>query len=1195
MAIGLSTAIIEIRVIDIASKRLSGIAGTFARFGSQLAQIGLGMAAAFTLPLALIGKAAVDTAIEFDMAMRKIQTITKESDASLKVLSASFVAMSTDIKQTADTPVKLADGYNYLVQAGRSAAEAMTVLKVTTKAAMGGFTDTLTATAAVNQVLQVYGMAAADATKVSDMMFRIVDRGNIKYEQLATELSGVTLTAKLAGVSFEEVGAAIATLTLYGMSGSEAVTALNRVLLTYLNPQEQAKKLAKGYGITLSATTLQTKGLTGAIKELITSGLVKNADALANVFTRQEALRGALGLTTQSAQLYTDSLAYVTNANGATARAADIAAKSFDVQFRSFKNNVNALALALGNVLIPALLDLTTTIKPFIQTFAQLPEKTMRAIVTFGFFAAAIGPVLIGIGLLLAAVGSLLGIIINLGVVLGKVALLGVSFGKLLITLAGLAIANPLIALVVALALLVTAYALDLWGMRTATEKFGVAVQAEFRKLGENIGMSLDFINEKTSAWADRAEADWGAPITAAFQGVGKAVEQADISTSINTFFNKVTKALDQALGGEDFDTKVKTFTTGLKTSLKRGADDINAFFAQWADMIAIGQGMSFWGQALDYIGTTLTQGFQNLGKQVEAVDISTSVNTFGNNLTTALDTAFVNVGTFFDSLSTTLTQKIQGLGQKVAEADIGTSINTFANNLTTKLDTIFADLGTSISTTASTLPEKARQLGANIISGIVTSFTSTKIITTLETTFTNIGTSISTAATTLYGQACQLGSDIVAGIVAGITSSIAQVKITATNIGQTVLDFVRLKLGIRSPSSEMAVLGDDTVAGFIEGMQRALVSGDFGDFGVWLEKLLTGGKGWEGWIADMAAKGIALSDALWDTLEKAAKDAERRMAKIMPTPAMWAAGVGLRAIGVADWLAGVGLGLGVAGKTGEAVREEVGIQVNTDIANDYKNKLIQAAQSASSRISKLLSQGISFSINLGGLPGDLFGGAGGPLAPGAGGPFEPIYRIQDIAASATRGKGIDTDKWMAMYGLTPEQAADIIRQFRSGDWSNIEKYFAADWKEQLQGIAAEQQRGETYQTKLSESLGFGVLTGGKVTFTAADVQPYVTSFKGAIDNAVAALPADTTLAKTMWGLDDELIKKIPAEALPLLVAGINLAVGDKKNAEALAASGAKVWDAVEGGIIDKARKSTALYNAVEAMVANILAGAVPP
>ncbi len=410
--------------ISDAEQGMSRVSRSLQNFGADAMKAGGVLSAAVTAPLALMGKSAVQAATDLDREMRNIQSISKQTDTEIAALSDTFVSMSMDITRTTDSAANLAAGFYDIQGSGFAGAAAMQVLEASTKAASAGLTDTAVASRAITATLNAYGYGADQATRVSDVLFRTMDIGVVTFDELAQNLGDVVGTAAVAGVSIEELGAGFATMTKAGISAAESSTALNQLMLSFISPSKGAAKAATDLGVDLSAAALQSKGLGGAMAEVMraTGG---NVEALSALFPNVRALRAALSLTRDEMGPFAEDLEAIAGASGATEAAFAIQSQSMAAQMASFQNSLEALKISVGQVLLPVLTEIMNQAKPLIDHLLNLDDGTKRIIVTLAVVAAAAGPVLLAIGAISMVLGALLS---PVGLVVAAVAALGVAF-----------------------------------------------------------------------------------------------------------------------------------------------------------------------------------------------------------------------------------------------------------------------------------------------------------------------------------------------------------------------------------------------------------------------------------------------------------------------------------------------------------------------------------------------------------------------------------------------------------------------------------------------------------------------------------------------------------------------------------------------------------------------------------------------
>lgn len=385
--------------------------------GKRMSSLGSDLTRNLTLPLTLIGGAAMKAATELDTEMRNIQSISKETDAEIAELSDTFLDMSTDITKTTDTAKNLAAGFYQIQSSGFAGAAAMEVLEKATKAGSAGLASTATAATALAGTLNAYGLGAEEAGRISDVLFETVNRGVVSFEELGGSVGQVVGTAAQAGISFETVSAAIATMTKQGISGSEAVTSLNQVIVSLIKPSEDLASAIESMGYTSGQAMLDTLGLQGTLQALTDAGY-GSTEAMASLFPNVRALRGALALTGEGAKLFVDDMEAMENAGGATDAAFQEQTKSISAQIKNLKNELVALGIELAQTAVPAMLDLVEVVKQQAEAFRGLEPEAQKNIVAMIGIAAVAGPVLKIVGGLVTGIGTLIGWFGSLGTAL---------------------------------------------------------------------------------------------------------------------------------------------------------------------------------------------------------------------------------------------------------------------------------------------------------------------------------------------------------------------------------------------------------------------------------------------------------------------------------------------------------------------------------------------------------------------------------------------------------------------------------------------------------------------------------------------------------------------------------------------------------------------------------------------------------
>lgn len=310
--------------------------------------VGVGVAIAASLAV------AASAAAQFDREMRNVNSISKLDDGPYKALSKAVLDMSKDSTQSAET---LAKGLYDIASSGFNGAEGLQVLQSSAMAAAAGMSDTATAAQAITATMNAYGRGAGDAADISDVLFQTVNLGVISFGELAGQLGDVVGMASAAKVPIEDVGAAIAAMTLAGIGGAEATTSLNRLIQSIIQPSESLASAMEQVGVSAADLADPAIGLNGVMEKLRTA-TGGTADAYLKLFPDIRAARGAFALAAADGRNYAktqDGIGDATNRAGATQAAYAEQMKAVTAQAELAKNKLMAFAIEGGTHMLPVI------------------------------------------------------------------------------------------------------------------------------------------------------------------------------------------------------------------------------------------------------------------------------------------------------------------------------------------------------------------------------------------------------------------------------------------------------------------------------------------------------------------------------------------------------------------------------------------------------------------------------------------------------------------------------------------------------------------------------------------------------------------------------------------------------------------------------------------------------------------------
>jgi len=291
---------------------------------------------------------AVKSAGDFDAAFRQISTLFDASDDDVARFRQSILDYaSTSTKSLDDITGSISAAVGSGVAYGKSIDLISTAerLAVATRADLKGTTEVLVST------LNAYGLSTDKAGAVSDLFFKIIADGKIEMGDLSQYLANLTPIAATAGVSLQEIGAAVATLTAAGIQPSTAIDALRSAISNIIKPSEQATKLAGELGIQFDANALKSKGFAGVLTE-VQAATGGSADKMARLFGDVQGLSAVMTLTGAQAGTFKESLVSMGNAAGSVEIAFGKMAGSIEQAGAKAANAFKVMLVEIGSPLM---------------------------------------------------------------------------------------------------------------------------------------------------------------------------------------------------------------------------------------------------------------------------------------------------------------------------------------------------------------------------------------------------------------------------------------------------------------------------------------------------------------------------------------------------------------------------------------------------------------------------------------------------------------------------------------------------------------------------------------------------------------------------------------------------------------------------------------------------------------------------
>lgn len=449
--------------------------------GEGITDLGRSMTLGLTVPIVAAGGAATSVAASFDDAMSQVQGALGGASTDMDGLRDLALQLGADTvfsaTESAQAMVELAKGGLTEAQIKGGALAASMDL------AAAGQLNLADAAATTVQMMGSFGLGAGDATRIANALAGAANASSADVSDLTQAMSQCSAQASLAGWSLEDTAAALALFADHGVKGSDAGTSLKTMLQRLAAPTDQAAEAIAAYGLNIRDSNGEMKDISGIADELTGKlGGLSDAErdaALQTIFGSDASRAAAILMQSGSEGL----AKYIAATNDATAAETMANAQKGELSWalENMGGAVESASIAFGTALAPAITAVAGVIGNVAEAFASLPAGVQTGIAVVLALVVALGPLLMVIGSVVAALPA-----ISEGF-----AVLG---GALAIPLA------PAAAVVAAIA----AIAAAIYAAWTTSETFRAAVMAGVDAISSKVQEICAFLAPYVQAFLDQ-------------------------------------------------------------------------------------------------------------------------------------------------------------------------------------------------------------------------------------------------------------------------------------------------------------------------------------------------------------------------------------------------------------------------------------------------------------------------------------------------------------------------------------------------------------------------------------------------------------------------------------------------------------------------------------------------------------------
>lgn len=310
-------AIADIKQVeDRAGKAANNIQKNFRKKMGTLGEYAKRGAAVAGTAFAGLAASGINEFAGFEQGMK--ETFTLIPDASEEMREQ----MTEDIQEIGEeygyVSEKTIPALYQALSAGIPPDNVMRFMEQAARSAKAGATDLQTSVDTLTSVVNAYGREVIDSQEASDILFTTVKEGKTTFPELGASIANVTPIASNLGVAFEDVSAAIATMTKQGLESQKTTNYLRRLLQELSQKGMDAfEAFEKASGQTFPEF-IESGGKLNEALQIMVNYAEESDQKLGDMFGRVQAGQAAMMLTGANMEEFNNNIDAMGESAGST-------------------------------------------------------------------------------------------------------------------------------------------------------------------------------------------------------------------------------------------------------------------------------------------------------------------------------------------------------------------------------------------------------------------------------------------------------------------------------------------------------------------------------------------------------------------------------------------------------------------------------------------------------------------------------------------------------------------------------------------------------------------------------------------------------------------------------------------------------------------------------------------------------------
>lgn len=798
-------------------------------------------------------------------------------------------------------PISAQDAADAMVAMARDGASIGTIKKefpAIAEAATAAGANLQTTASVVQQAMNIWGDSLKSPQQAAAILTQTANLSNASIEDMQQALATIGSVAKLAGMDMSTTSEAIGLLTNRGFSAAQASEDLSFAIRQMLAPSKGARKEMDALGLSFVDSSGKMKPFPQILKEVAAAtdgmGDAQKTAALKTMFgaAGMQAIAPLLDAVKDKSDNTTTSWSAYAKAMNGAAKDTQTATKFLSDQANEMQQNLGSKIEQVGGNwealrnkamqtkggVNSAILDMMNQSLEWATTSNSSTAQVIRSFIgmspAIGAATTALGGLFKGWGKLISFGGSVIKTIGNVGRVMKALSMAGdltTAIGSLrelaatsklaagamrVLQVAQLALANPWVAIGVAIAAVVAALAVFFTKTKTG--------QAMWKQFTQSVADSVDSIKQAWQSMTDFFSNLWNNIVTTA----------QNVWSSFGQFFSPVVQSIESVWQGiSDFFGNlwngIVTTAQGIWSSFAQGmAPIVDAFKNLWSTLTdffsTLWQGIvntaqTIW-QGLLPIVTAVWNGIKTVVSTImQAIsDVIQTIGTAIQAVWTAIWNAIKTVAmTIWDAIKNFISLEIQGIQNviqsvmtviqtiwqtawdviktvvqtvwSIISTIVSTAINAVAGVIRAVTDAIKGDWSgawNEIKNVATTIWNGIKSVVTTAINGVKSVISSVMNgIKSVWSSAWNGIKSVTSGAMSMVRSVVSSGMSAMRGVVSSMMSAVQSAFVSGWNAARnaTANGISRAVSAARSMTGAMVSAGRDFVMGFVNGIEGAI------------------------------------------------------------------------------------------------------------------------------------------------------------------------------------------------------------------------------------------------------------------------------------------------------------------------------------------------------------------------------------